>query len=53
MLFTAALAYKIAFGINAFFKVIGPIKRVELIVGVSIVFDVVPAQQSAVIAVNL
>ena len=53
MIFTTALAYKMAFGISVFLKVIGPTKLVELNFGVSTILVVVPGQQSAVVAVNL
>ena len=53
MIFTTALAYKMAFGISVFLKVIGPTKLVELNFGVSTILDVLPGQQSAIVAVNL
>ena len=53
MIFTTALAYKIAFGISVFLKVNGPINLVELNFGVSTTLVVLPGQQSTVVAVNL
>ena len=53
MIFTTALAYKMAFGISVFLKVIGPTKLVELNFGVSTILVAVPGQQSAVVAANL
>jgi hypothetical protein len=53
MIFTTALAYKLAFGIGVFLKIIGPIKLVELKLGASTILVVVPEQQSAIVAVNL
>lgn len=53
MIFTTALAYKMAFGMSVFLRVIGPIKLVEINLGVSTILVVEPGQQSAVLAVNL
>jgi len=53
MIFTTVLAYKMAFGISVFLKIIGPTKLVELNFGVSTILVVVPGQQGAVVAVNL
>ena len=53
MIFSTVLAYKMAFGISVFLKVIGPTKLVELNFGASTILVVVPGQQSAVVAVNL
>lgn len=53
MFFTTAFAYKLAFGIGVFVKIIGPIKLVEVKLGASTILVAVPGQQSAVVAVNL
>jgi len=50
---TTVLAYKLAFGIGVFLKIIGPIKLVELKLGASTILVVLPEQQGAVVAVNL
>ena len=53
VIFTTALAYKLAFGIGVFLKIFGPIKLVELKFGASTILVVVPEQGSTVVAVNL
>ncbi len=53
MMVTTAMAYKLAFGIGAFLKIIGPIKLVGLKLGASTILIVLPAQQGTIIAVNL
>lgn len=53
IIFTTALAYKLAFGIGVFLKITGPIKLVELKIGASTILVVMPEQKSAVVAVNL
>jgi hypothetical protein len=53
MIMTTAFAYKLAFGIGVFLKVIGPIKLVSLNLGAPTILVVAPELQGTIIAVNL
>ncbi len=53
MIMTTAFAYKLAFGIGIFLKVIGPINLVNLNLGAPTILAVVPEPQGTIIAVNL
>jgi hypothetical protein len=53
MIMTTAFAYKLAFGIGVFLKVIGPIKLVSLNLGAPTILVVAPESQGTIIAVNL
>ena len=53
MIMTTAFAYKLAFGIGLFLKVIGPNELVSLNLGAPTILVVAPEPQGTIIAVNL
>ena len=53
MIFTTSLAYKMAFGIGVFLRIIDLTELAELTFGASTILLVTPLQQSTIVAVNL